>query len=250
VPAAPHAVPCARMRLGDAFAKGVKLGRLLAVGEYRRMLVRTRVAAAVEHDRVRFARGYRSIIDVGANRGQFAIFARHRFPTAQLWCFEPGRDAFAKLVEVIGDHAHCVNCALGEAEGSAELHVARADDSSSLLVPTALQTDTYAEASITCAVTVEVKALDDFVDAIDAPFLLKMDVQGYELEVLRGGRRLLDGDGDLLIECSFRELYAAQPLADEIIAFVRPFGYRLRGVSSVSRGADGTPLQGDFFFSR
>jgi FkbM family methyltransferase len=238
------------MNTRSVASKADKLCRLLADRDYRSALLGTRVAAAVEHDRVVFPRSYATIIDVGANRGQFALFARRRFPDSALLCFEPGPTAFTTLRAVAGPEARCVRCALGSEHGLAALHVARADDSSSILAPTALQTTTFAKTVIARDIEIEVKTLDSFIGAITTPYLLKVDVQGYELEVLRGGTRLLEDDGDLLLECSFKELYAAQPLADEVVAFLRPLGYHLRGVYSVSHGADGAPLQGDFFFTR
>ena len=230
--------------------KGEKLRRVLAVREYRRALVRDGVPAALEHDRLVFPRTYASVLDVGANRGQFALFALRRFPGAALWCFEPYPAAFQMLERLVDGRARCVRCALAGASGAGELHVARADGASSLLMPTALQIGRSSEAVIAGHVEVEVRTLDEFAGEIASPYLLKVDVRGYELEVLRGGRALLASDGDLLIECSFRELYGGQPLAADVIAHLRPLGFQLRDIHSMSRGRDGEPLQADFFFSR
>ncbi len=87
-------------------------------------------------------------------------------------------------------------------------------------------------------------------DRLAAPTLLKIDVQGYELELLRGAERSLAAIDEILVECSFVELYAGQPLADDVVCHLRERGFGLNGVHSVARGADGRPLQADLLFSR
>jgi FkbM family methyltransferase len=230
-----------------------KLRRVLSEPSYRRALAKG-VAATTEHESVTFPRDYDTVIDVGANRGQFALFALHRFPRARVLCFEPLLEAHQKLTEVVGDdpRVHIECCAVGSVDGSLSLNVTRSDDSSSLLQPTALQLRTFPNTDSVSSLDVPVRTLDDTIDAeeLTRPFLLKIDVQGFELEVLRGAQRLLKEDGDLLVESSFAELYAGQALANEVIAALWSQGYRLRGIFSLTTGLDGAPLQGDFLFSR
>jgi FkbM family methyltransferase len=212
------------------------------------------VAATTEHEDVVFPRDYGTVIDVGANRGQFALFALHRFPRAQTFCFEPLPEAFQKLEQVVGrdSRVSIQQCAIGATEGALSLNVTRSDDSSSLLEPTDLQTHTFSNTDAISSVNVAVKRLDDVIDAssLSRPFLLKIDVQGFELEVIKGAQRLLSEDGDLVVESSFAELYANQALADEVVATLLSQGFRLRGIFSLTYGLDGAPLQGDFLFSR
>jgi FkbM family methyltransferase len=212
------------------------------------------VAATTEHEHVVFPREYRTVIDVGANRGQFALFALHRFPDAQLFCFEPLPKAHQKLRTIAGGdpRVRIEQSAIGTTDGSLSLNVTRKDDSSSLLQPTALQLRTFPNTEAVSSIDVKVAKLDSAVAPAEStpPFLLKIDVQGFELEVLAGATHLLEGDGDILVESSFAELYAGQALADEVISKMYSCGYRLRGVYSLVSGRDGAPLQADFFFSR
>src|SRR5215218_10204333 len=86
--------------------KARKLRHLLAVSAYRRALLAHRVAATIEHEGQPFAESYGTVIDVGSNRGQFAVFARHRWPDARLLCFEPlsgPREVLARLANALGD---------------------------------------------------------------------------------------------------------------------------------------------------
>jgi FkbM family methyltransferase len=233
--------------------KAIKLSRLLAEPSYRRALVHG-VAATTEHETVAFRPAYATVIDVGANRGQFALFALKRFPAARVLCFEPLPAAYGVLARTVGGdpRVRLEQCALGAVGGVLDLNVSESDDSSSLLAPTDLQLDAFPGTSCVASVPVKIRRLDDAVEAgrIAEPFLLKIDVQGFELDVLRGASRLLEGDGDLLVEASFAELYAGQPLADEVVAALLSQGYRLRGIFSVVNGRDGHPLQADFMFSR
>jgi hypothetical protein len=79
---------------------------------------------------------------------------------------------------------------------------------------------------------------------------LKVDVQGAELDVLRGASGLLDAVGEILVECSLVELYEGQALLDDTILFARGQGFRVIGLSEAPRAPDGTPLQCDVLFSR
>jgi hypothetical protein len=99
-------------------------------------------------------------------------------------------------------------------------------------------------------VDVEVRALDDVADpAWPSPWLLKIDVQGFELEVLRGGVATLPRVAEVYVECSFFELYEGQALADEVIAFLLASGLRLAGVFNLVRHRN-EAIQADLLFRR
>jgi hypothetical protein len=92
--------------------------------------------------------------------------------------------------------------------------------------------------------------LPDFVPAEDikGPAMLKLDVQGFELEALKGCEDLLDRFAQVYVECSFVELYTGQALADEVIAWLRERGFRLAGVYNMSYDRNGAAVEGDFLF--
>lgn len=229
-----------------------KLRRVLVEPSYRRAL-RQGVAAGTEHEKVVFPHEYQTVIDVGANRGQFALFALCRFPDAFVYCFEPLPQAYQKLMKIVGKYGQvrAQQCAIGAVRGSLHLNVARSDDSSSVLQPTALQQRTFHNTDAVAAIEVPVETLDNViaVDNLSLPFLLKIDVQGFELEVLKGCQALLQEKGDILVEVSFVELYGGQALADEVVTWLLPLGYRLVGVYSLIKDHSGLPLQADFLFT-
>ena len=238
------------VQASEAWRKARKLCFLLPVPLYRRGL-RSGVAAAIEHRSVAFEHDFTTVIDVGSHRGQFALFAAHRFPKASLLCFEPLPRAADTVQRVLPPsvQARVYNVALGSSSGTAELHVPKDDDASSLL-PIERDVPRVVTEAIT-SVPVRCARLDELVDPDVArePCLLKIDVQGYELEVLRGAEGVLPRITEILVECSFDEFYGGQALADDVVSYLHERGFRLRGVFSLIRD-ELRCLQADFLFVR
>jgi len=92
--------------------------------------------------------------------------------------------------------------------------------------------------------------LADFVSGgdIKAPAMLKLDVQGFELDALVGCEGLMERFSHVYVECSFMELYTGQALADEVILWLKERNFRLRGVYNVFYDKEGQAIQGDFLF--
>jgi FkbM family methyltransferase len=233
-------------------SKAGKLARIVAVPSWRRALVQHRVAAAEEHAGVlRRMPSLRTVIDVGANKGQFALAARHYHPEARLISFEP-LPSPAQIFRAVfaGDsRTSLVPAALGPTPGEAVMHVSERDDSSSLLPITATQVSLFPGTGQVGTDTVRVSRLAEHVSAIEAPALLKVDVQGFELQALAGCEELLDRFAWIYVEASFVELYAGQAFADDIIAWLNARGFSLRGVFDVAYDDEGNAVQGDFLFS-
>ncbi len=209
------------------------------------------VAATVEHERVPFDPALRTIIDVGAGRGQFALFARRRFPAAQIFSFEPLPDSISKAARVLADaRVDLRPVAIGAARGQAVVHVTEDRDSSSLLSPTPAQSSRFPGTSEVAELSVEVRTLDESFDSVEQPVLLKLDLQGGELDALQGAANLLSQVKEVFVECSFVELYSGQPLAEDVIAHLTANGFSLRGIFSPTYGADGECIQADLLFER
>jgi FkbM family methyltransferase len=237
--------------VGERLRKVGKLARLSPRPAYLRAL-RHGVAAAVEHERIPFDHHFATIVDVGAGRGQFALVARRRYPSASLHCFEPLAHAREKLAAVVGRDVRVHAIALGSTNTPAPFHVSEKDGSSSLLPITDRQVEAFPGTGEVGQIVVDRARLDETItpQALTRPSLLKIDVQGYELEVLQGTEHVIHLFDDVLVECSFAELYAGQPLADEVVCYLRPKGFELAGVFSVARDEAGHCLQADFHFRR
>jgi hypothetical protein len=142
--------------------------------------------------------------------------------------------------------------AVGTTNGTETIHVSGRDDSSSFLPITALQEQMFPGTAEVGQQSVGVGPLREFVSAEDitSPALLKLDVQGYELEALKGCEDLLDRFENVYVECSFVELYANQASASEVANYLHRHGFVLRGVYNLTYDPAGVAIQGDFLFSR
>jgi hypothetical protein len=132
------------------------------------------------------------------------------------------------------------------------MHLSKRDDSSSLLAITRLQDEIFPGTEEVGTVVVRVAPLAVFLeaDSIVEPALLKIDVQGYELEVLRGCEPLLRRFDVVYCECSFVELYEGQCLAGDVIAWLAERGFTMTGVFNAAYDASGRAVQADFLFTR
>jgi FkbM family methyltransferase len=232
----------------------MKFAAILKSPYYRTKLLRHRVAAGVEHARILSGLDCRTVVDIGANRGQFALVARQCHPQARIISFEPLPAATAKFRAVFADDDRVTlhEVAIGPVRGNATLHISRRDDSSSLLPITATQVALFPGTAEVATATVRVAPLREFILVPDIlpPALLKLDVQGFELEALRGSEEMLGQFACVYAECSFVELYGGQALADEVIAWLRERAFKLRGVHNTDYDRDGRAIQADFLFAR
>lgn len=234
-----------------------KLFRIVQKATYFKALLRHGVAASVEHFRLLDSlrsQNFNLVVDVGANRGQFALIAREYFPSAKIISFEPLGEPAALFRRVFSSDNRVVlnEMAIGPEEKEMIIHVSRADDSSSLLPISALQTSLFPGTAEKEVRTVQVKQLDAILDVKDikSPALLKIDVQGFERDVLEGCKSLLASFSYIYVECSFVELYVGQSLAHEVILFLSEFGFALCGAYNLSYDNKGIAVQGDFLFKK
>lgn len=229
-----------------------ELVHLLSVGVYRRALWRG-VRAAIEHERTPLPEGLRTVLDVGANRGQFALIASRRWPEASLVCFEPLPEPRRALKRVLRNHQRLrvVDGALSDHRGSGQMHVSRAEDSSSLLPITERQVAAFPGTEEVGTLEVRIGRLDEEIQpgTFERPAVLKIDVQGSELAVLKGATGLLADLDAVLIECSFAELYAGQALADDVIRFLHAHGFDLVAITAPTTDERGALLQADLVFA-
>ena len=92
--------------------------------------------------------------------------------------------------------------------------------------------------------------LDDLVErtGFPAPTFIKLDVQGYELEVLKGSTKTLVGAEFVLLEVSISQYNEGSPLIDEVLAWMRNNGFVTYELWGLSRHRDGTLVQVDVLF--
>jgi FkbM family methyltransferase len=188
------------------------------------------------------------VYDIGAYRGGWTRIAAEVFPRAQFVLFEANRDHAGALAASGKRH---VVAALGASDGGTRaFHVPRAGDvtGASLYVE---NTAHYAQANLQVR-EVETVRLDTLVarERLPAPDLIKIDVQGAELDVLAGAAETVRAASALIVEVSFVDYNKGGPLAADVIAAVDRLGFRCADLCEVHRGAGDFVLQLDLLLVR
>lgn len=171
---------------------------------------------------------------------------RPRSPAAEFYCFGPTPKAFELLSTWAASERRvtALNLALGEVQGSLEMNVhVSHDTSSSLLATTADLAIAYPEPIAQSKVTVKVQPLDDVVERLIPPFsgdiLLKINVQRYEAQVLRGASKILGKVRACILEVSVDELYVGQSSFTELVSILGAARLQYSGNFDQICGIDG-----------
>jgi len=231
-----------------------KLAEVIESPRFTRALLHQRVLAGTEHRRV-FSRGALAmVVDIGANRGQFALAARQWAPNACVVSFEPlpGPAAIFEKVFSADDRVVLHRAAIGPNAEQRTMHVSKKDDSSSLLPISSVMSSVYPGTEEVATVEVRVGPLHEFVgaDELKEPAMIKLDVQGFEYEALLGCLAMLSRFRWVYCECSFVELYAGQKLAPDVIALLAGHGFVLADMHNPSYDKAGHCIQADLLFGR
>ena len=212
------------------------------------------VAAAIEHEEVLTKNYYKTVIDIGANKGQFSLAVRKNFPEANIFAFDPLTNAAKtfKKVFVNDENIHFFNFAIGPSSGEELIHISKKDDSSSLLSIGELQTKLFPGTEEVKTLPIKISPLKDLIEKenIIKPALLKLDVQGFEYDALLGCESLLDMFDHIYCECSYVELYVGQKLANDVEDLLKGFGFYLDNSYNISYDNEGNKIQSDLFFKR
>jgi FkbM family methyltransferase len=171
------------------------------------------------------ARGFtcRTVLDVGANQCHWSGIAAGVFPESNFVLVEPQTEMLPHLEAFCRSRAgrRYVLAAASACAGETTLHIARDLAGSSLLAPPPDD-----EASAAGTRTVPTVRLDDIIGP-DLPGLVKLDIQGLELEALRGASRILAAAEALILEVSLYEFLPGQAVFHDVEAFLWDRGYCL-----------------------
>jgi FkbM family methyltransferase len=185
--------------------------------------------------------GVNCVFDVGANAGQYARRLRKAGYTGRIVSFEPTSAAFARLEKAAEKDPdwHVYRCGLGREETTAEIHTSWTT-MNSLLPASDYGKDRYKRFRNSDTEEVRVRRLDEVMDealeglADPVPYL-KMDTQGYDLEVFVGaGKRIADFVG-MQSEVACLRLYEGSPTMGEAIAAYEAEGFGISGMYPVTR---------------
>lgn len=198
------------------------------------------------------------VIDVGANKGNYAAALRHFGYKGRIVSIEPVSSVYAELARrASGDNAwHTLNLALGRKNETQNLNVFLAHDLSSFLTPSQNMSPNILNANLTHVERVTVKELDsvfsEIIEGIAEPrVFLKMDTQGYDLEVMKGASKSLSYVLGLQSEISVIPLYEGMPDYLEALSYYRKNGFEPTGFFTVGNDRKtGHVLEFDAVFTR
>jgi FkbM family methyltransferase len=197
-------------------------------------------------------RDYRidTVIDVGANEGQFGVEIRAIGFRGEIHSFEPVKRVYRKLQETTaGDPRWFThNFALGEAPGKAMIHVFAQSVFSSLLPASAWGENRYVGMKADGEEEIEIGTFDAFRmqnGLAGRRIMLKMDTQGYDLKVFKGAAESLGQVCCILSELSFIPIYDGMPDYAEALSVYENAGFSVSGFYPVTRNKDLSVVETD-----
>ena len=209
--------------------KTFKFLKLLKYSLWRRGLLNG-IAATVELENIVKDINPKTIIDIGSNKGQFIMLIEQLFPHKTIYSFEP----LAEPLEIqkrffnYKKNIFFYNFALGSNTSTKEFFITERMDGSSFFKINTENTNNI-HYKIQNQRNIQIRTLDEIMidQEIIQPILIKIDVQGFELEVLKGAEKILEKTNYLLVEVSEKEMYQHQPIQDEIITFLQDRNFHI-----------------------
>lgn len=190
-----------------------------------------------------------TVIDVGAAYGDFAVNCCEHFPAARYVVIEALQEYSQALKELASGQPNMLFVSAAAAAADGEITINVHDD----LVGSSLYLEQEDSSVNGVPRSVKSVALDTLRQqhALEPPYLLKIDVQGAELDVLAGAQRLLQGADYILLEVSLFEFFAGGPQFHEVIAWMHQHGFAAYDISGLQyRPLDGALSQVDISFVR
>jgi len=198
----------------------------------------------------------RTVIDIGANKGNATLGFKELFPEAEIYAFEPLPECFAIAQAKLRKFSdvHLFNIALSDQKGSTNIHRSSYSGASSLLPMAQIHKDLFPVTAGERLVPISTDTLDNVLDSetFKSPILMKLDVQGFEDKVIAGGESVLRQVKIIIVETSFKELYVGQPLFGDIYKLLTDRGFSYIGAwdPDFRSPEDGASVQQDAVFIR
>lgn len=164
-----------------------------------------------------------TVFDVGANAGQFASGIRAAGFDGKIISFEPLSDVRKQLLRLAGQDPKWIvhpQAAIGDQDGEIEMNISGNSVSSSVLTMLDSHSTAAANSAYVGKERVPIHQLDSIADEYldeGSRLFIKIDTQGYESQVIKGGERTIGNATGILCEMSLVPLYEGQMLWEEII---------------------------------
>lgn len=201
------------------------------------------------------------IMDVGAHVGIIAREYRRLFPGAEIYAFEPSPSSFQKLSQAVGGdgHTHIFEMALAASPGELTFNINTEGATNSLLATERDVAEIWGPGVIGAPafttqtqVTVKTDTVDQFCrdHGIEQVDILKIDVQGSEMNVLFGAEEMIAkrSIGLVYLELLVAPTYVSQPKLSEYFLFFERHGYILYNIFDISHRGEGRLVQFDGIF--
>ena len=194
----------------------------------------------------------KTVLDIGANEGLFAMEYAKILPEATIYSFEPIQAVFERLKSrTSGLKVKVFNYGLGDVSGKLKINVNQFSPSSSILELSSIHKENYGFAVKSTEEEISIKRLDEefAVSDFEKNLLVKIDVQGFEDKVLNGADNILANTRVVYLEMTFRELYSGQKLFHDLYTRLYELGFDYQGSMSQNYDVhDGSVLYEDAVF--
>lgn len=171
------------------------------------------------------------IFDIGAYEGEWTKDVLDIFPAASYYMFEAQEAKEAFLRTLSGKHPNQFNYYIGllGAVSGKEVNFHEYETASSV------HSEYYQTEAVTT--TKRLQSLDDIIQKREWPLpdLIKLDTQGYEIEILKGANRAIANAEAILMEVSFLEIYKGAPLFKDVVSQMTDWNFQVYDICSLMR---------------
>lgn len=186
----------------------------------------------------------KTIVDAGAFEGNWSRMAKEIWPSSCLFMIEPNLEKKELLLKLAADLDAILLCELLGAEDGQAVQFHLMESGSSIMAERSAVPRTVE--------TRRLRTLDALlIEDIESPGLLKIDAQGYELQILMGASKVLPDFEAVLLEVAIIEINEGAPLLHDVVAFMKSRGFVVYDILEIHRRPlDGALNQVDIMFMR
>jgi FkbM family methyltransferase len=182
-----------------------------------------------------------TVIDVGANVGQFGEGLRAEGFRGKILSFEPVASVFQELAKkaTADGNWEAHHCGLGSAPGTAQINVSELTVFSSILDMTSTANLHDSRTAVTRTEEIEIRTLDQVAEKLTGNILLKIDAQGYEKHVIEGGSQTIPRVLGIQLELPVIRVYEGEWQFHEALKYMADMGFMPAQIQPVNyHGAD------------
>jgi len=196
-----------------------------------------------------------TVLDIGANIGQYGKYLRIDGYKNDIISFEPIKHVYSQLEANIRKDSKWIayNYAIGDFDGSSQINISQNIVSSSIMDIKASHVEAAADSVYIAKEEIKVKKLDSIFDEMgikNKRIYMKLDTQGFEYKVLQGAINSLKYIDTLQIEMAVQPLYEGEELYYKISDFLYQMDYKLIKIVRGLTRENGELLQFDGVFHR